>query len=381
MLKILHLLTLHYSSADGTTLLMSSISPSHASTVHSIILPPDLLAASSVLSLSSYSKVNLPGPVRAVCGSPYFGLSDSYTALVPDIPIRLCNALTLDSPYFESYPYIHPQTESFLAPYSLAFDNDATHFIAGVDSEVSIFDISRPGNPPSQRFKLRKDLYGKSKAWPISRGIVSALDMSIDRVLAVGTFGREIGLFSSGGGGTSITTFSLDEKITGAGVTQVQWTPCGRYLVIGERKSNSILVFDIRGSYRLLQTFINRKADSMMRMGWSMTLNGEIWAGGTDGIVRNWGHIGRQEGSVQPLACWDAHTSRSTPIIPVISRHHSLRDIDPIISTLVHSSGTVAITGSAEDRHNSASDTPYFANKGEPSGKSLTNSTINGWAL
>jgi hypothetical protein len=141
--------------------------------------------------------------------------------------------------------------------------------------------------------------------------------MSVDQVMALGTFGREIGLFSSGG--VPITAFSLGKDISGAGVTQLQWTSCGRYLVVGERKSDSILVFDIRQSHRLLETFCSRKADTMMRMGWSLTENGEIWAGGTDGIARVWRHIGAEEGSVQPVELWHAHNSKSSPIYVQIS--------------------------------------------------------------
>jgi telomerase Cajal body protein 1 len=225
---------------------------------------------------------------------------------IPELPIRLCNALALDSPQFHSYTYIHPPTEAFVSPHSLAFDNDATHFLAGADSEIAVFDISRPGNPPVQRFKLRKD-YPTSMTWSLSRGIVSALDMSVDQVIAVGTFGRGIGLFSSGG--APITTFSLGKDTAGAGLTQLKWTPCGRYLAVGERKSDSVLVFDIRQTQRLLQTFCGRKADTMMRMSWTLTDDGEVWAGGTDGVSRVWRSVGEDEGSVQPVESWSAHYS------------------------------------------------------------------------
>jgi WD40 repeat protein len=312
MSMVVPVLLIINSSADGTTLFTSSVSPSYAGAASAIVLPPDLLDAESVTSLSPYSSVTLPDPVRAVCGYPYFELSDVNTTLVllsiPELPIRLCNALALDSPQFHSYSYIHPPTEAFVSPHSLSFDNDGTHFLAGSDSEVAVFDISRPGNPPMERFKLRKD-YPTSMTWSLSRGIVSALDTSVDQVMAVGTFGREIGLFSSGG--KAITTFSLGKDISGAGVTHLQWTSCGRYLVVGERKSDCILVFDIRQTQSLLQTFRGRRADTMMRMGWSLTENGEVWAGGTDGIARVWRHVGSERSSVEPVESWSAHYGRS----------------------------------------------------------------------
>jgi WD40 repeat protein len=282
---------------------------------------------------------------------------------VPDLPIRLCNALALDSPQFHSYAYIYPPTEAFVSPHSLVFDNDGTHFLAGADSEVAIFDISRPGNPPLQRIKLRKD-HPSSLAWSLSRGIVSTLDMSADQTTAVGTFGREIGLFSSGG--EPITTISLNKEIPGAGVTQLQWTPCGRYLVVGERKSDSILVFDIRQSHRLLQTFCGRKAVTMMRMGWNLTENGEVWAGGTDGAVRAWRNIGEQEGSVQPAESWHAHSSRFW--LAYSGGAHFV--IDSVVRTLLHASRTVAVTGCAEDRLKPIASDPK-----------LPIDTIKGWSL
>jgi WD40 repeat protein len=324
-------------SPDGTTIISSSITAStHSSIVQSIILPPDLLHG-SVQNIKSYSDLELPEPIRAMTPYPGFDLSDPSTTLLllslPDHPTRLVNALALGSGIVASYPYIRPETEETIAAHSLLFTRDGNQFLAGTDSELSIFDLNRPGQDLVQRFRLRRNgRLGQTGQWRMKRGIISALAISSDEILAVGTFGREIGLFDRNGQGGLVATFDLGDEQKGSGVSQIGWSDCGRYLLVGERKSYAIRVFDIRGQQKLLQTLVGRDANTMMKLGWNLTANGEVWAGGMDGAVRVWEGIGMSEGSTNISGSWLAHE-------------------DPVIATMVHGSGSVVITASSEDRN------------------------------
>jgi WD40 repeat protein len=280
-------------------------------TLDSIILPPTLLSAPPPHALAPYSTVQLPEAARAIAPYPFFDLSNPSTTLVlvslPDHPIRLTNALSLATGPVASYRYIYPETETFLAPHSLMFTADGTRFLAGCDSELSLFDVSRAGDGPLERYKMKRNgQIGRSGQWRMKRGVVSTMDI-VDDVLAVGTLSREIGIFGSNGQGGCIASFELGNEFPGTGVTQVKWSSCGTYLLVGERKSDVIQVFDVRGQHRRVQTLRGRHSNTLIKLGWELTPNGEVWAGGHDGQVRVWDGVGKTEGSVQPSSSWQAH--------------------------------------------------------------------------
>lgn len=132
------------------------------------------------------------------------------------------------------------------------------------------------------------------------KGIVSAMAINPtgDGILAAGTFTRHIGLYGSNGSGELLGTFSIakteaNRAIGGKGVTQLLWSPCGRYLYIAERKSDGVLVYDIRVTGQMLGWLQGRKALTNQRMKIDVVPSGkdgahEIWAGGTDGFLRGW---------------------------------------------------------------------------------------------
>ncbi|KAI9705435.1 MAG: hypothetical protein M1836_006190 [Candelina mexicana] len=262
-----------------------------------------------------------------------------YLSTPRDHPIRLTSALHPAS--LAIYPLICPTTEKYLTPHSLIFTHSGTHFLTGSDSLISVFDISRPGSGPTERHATipskRKKIVGGGVGM---KGIVSCLNLSNRGVLAAGTFTRSVGLYDSQGSGDCIAVFSVadnkdeEEGIGGAGVTQVLWSSCGTYLYVAERKSDGVLVYDIRVAGKRLGSLTGRRADTNQRLGVDVVDNGrgnEIWAGGTDGTVRVWEHVGEMEGAQDPVREWRAHG-------------------DPVTSSIVHPSGSVVATCSGQ-RH------------------------------
>ncbi|KAA8650953.1 uncharacterized protein ATNIH1004_003644 [Aspergillus tanneri] len=138
-----------------------------------------------------------------------------------------------------------------------------------------------------------------------------------DGVLAAGTFSRHVGLYDSNGTGQSLGTFSIarteaDRYIGGRGVTQLVWSPCGRYLYIAERKSDGVLIYDIRVTGQLLGWLEGRNAITNQRMKIDIvpTRQGEsheIWAGGTDGYMRLWRDPVSSAGPRKPAWEWKVH--------------------------------------------------------------------------
>ena len=166
------------------------------------------------------------------------------------------------------------------------------------------------------------------------RGIVSCLSLqsqqssSNSSLLAAGTWTRWIGLYDAGGLGGTVANWSVASaadstaKISGAGVSQTLWSPCGRYLFVVERKSRGVLIYDIRVTGRLVGWLEGRGAETNQRLGVDVfgasgggsegANETEIWAGGVDGVVRVWkwrgvGDEGDVEVGLTSEKEWQAH--------------------------------------------------------------------------
>ncbi|PLN83910.1 WD repeat-containing protein [Aspergillus taichungensis] len=333
-------------SPDGTSLLTDS-ADHH---IRTYILPPDLLEdRASPHQLSPYSVVPSAEPTYATAIYPFFSLQEPSTTLflssVRDHPIRLTSALAPTT--VATYSLVNPTTEAFITPHSLEYPStlSGTQFITGSDSLICLFDVSRPGNDgpvswmPTIPSKRKKAVGGGVGM----KGIVSALAVNPTGggVLAAGTFSRHIGLYDSNGSGQSLGTFSIakteaDSHIGGRGVTQLLWSPCGRYLYIAERKSDGVMIYDIRVTGQMLGWLEGRQSLTNQRMKIDIvpTHQGEsheVWAGGTDGFMRVWRDPTQTAGAQKPQWAWQVHD-------------------DAVSSTVLHPMGTVAATGSGQ-RH------------------------------
>ncbi|KAL2870642.1 uncharacterized protein BJX67DRAFT_244626 [Aspergillus lucknowensis] len=333
-------------SPDNTTLLTDSADHN----LRTYILPPDLLdKKESPHQLSPFSVFSSGEPTYASTFYPFFSLREPSSALflssVRDHPIRLTSALEPTS--LATYSLVNPTTEAFITPHSLVYPPSlgGTHFLTGSDSLICLFDVSRPGNegPVSWMPTIpskRKQLVGGGIGM---KGIVSAMAVNPTEcgILAAGTFSRNVGLYDSNGSGQSLGTFNVakteaDRDIGGCGITQLIWSPCGRYLYIAERKSDGVMIYDIRVTGQLLGWLRGRSALTNQRMKIDMVATGqgsshEIWAGGTDGFVRLWQDPTYSAGEQEPRWQWRA-------------------DDNSISSVVMRPTGNIAATTSGQKR-------------------------------
>ncbi|KAI1261038.1 hypothetical protein F5Y18DRAFT_213819 [Xylariaceae sp. FL1019] len=324
-------------TADGTTLLTYS----SENLISGYIVPQNLLSPhDGPLSLSPQASFRLPEPSNVLCSAPYFSLVEPWTQQLlvsaRDHPIQLfylAPSTQASHPPIASYPFTKARSETFLTASSLLWSSPGSHFVAGSRSLLARFDIQRTGDEPLTRIRTIPSERHIAKGNGIGmRGTVSALgaqpaDLGNGASLvAAGTWTRWIGLYDFAQAGECAATWSIasavkdatatnGSDIGGDGITQTVWSPCGRYLVVAERKSLGALIYDVRVTGKLLGYINGRDALGNQRValdvypGTDEQSGFEIWSGTSSGAVRVWEGIGTQEGVYEPSWAWDAHNS------------------------------------------------------------------------
>ncbi len=306
-------------SRDGTTI----VTQNEDQRLRTFVLPPELLDDKTApLVLREYATFNAPSNIQSYAIHPFFDLQDPNTTLVlhssTEHPLALRNALDYTTVHAK-YNLISPTTERYLTTNSVLFTRDGSHFVAGGHNRLATFDCSRNYSGPIVNHQLvpgkkAKKLYGAESLG--CRGIVTALAINNDGLLAAGTTEREIGLYADEGQGESVVGFSVvappSEKkvVTGTGVMHVRWTPDGKYLLAAERQSDGIQVYDVRNMIHRVAWLSGRQANTTQKLSIDVvpTADGcEVWAGGIDGCVRMWNDPGLREGHVTPDASIKVH--------------------------------------------------------------------------
>ncbi|KAI0428417.1 hypothetical protein F5Y09DRAFT_313107 [Xylaria sp. FL1042] len=357
-------------TADGTALLTYS----SINLVSGYIVPENLLSAGTELTLEPQAHIQLPEPSNVLSGAPYFSLAEPWTQQLlvsaRDHPIQLFylapsspspTSTSSRSP-ISSYPFTKARSETFLTATSLLWPSPGTHFIAGSRSLLGRFDIQRTGEEPVSRIRTIPSERHLSKGGGVGmRGTVSALGgQPMDTgngasLVAAGTWTRWVGLYDFAQAGECVATWGIAAAVQGTatcgntdgdksgsqsedfdgiggdGITQTIWSPCGRYLIICERKSRGALIYDVRVTGKLLGHLTGRDALGNQRVacdvypGMDESSGFELWSGSSTGMVKVWEGVGSLEGPHAPAWEWAAHQST-------------------VGSACLHPSGTVVVT-------------------------------------
>lgn len=260
----------------------------------------------------------------------------------------------------------------------------------GTRDLIAQFDVTRNGDGPSSQTPTIPSRRHIRKGNGVGmRGTVSALtaqttaDGAPTGLLAAGTWTRWVGLYDMARSGECTATWSIAEAaasvvhntdpapppplpplpppppagadqqrrrcpakgtsptgtthavkgIGGAGIMQTAWSPCGRYLLLNERQSTGLLVYDVRGTNKVLGVLAGRDARTQQRLRCDVFpgLAGggggfEVWAGARDGTVQVWEGVGRREGCQWPswaFSVADGAGGSAAPGVGSVALHHS----------------------------------------------------------
>lgn len=335
---------------DGTTVLVTSSDRY----VSSFALPDDLLAydvaTDGVRQLTPTSTTKLPEPTQVLAPQPFasYGGTDLYLVGCRDHPIQLYPVhATPHSAPSANFKLIKSETEEYITPSSIIWPSPGTHFVCGSANRLDFFDLTRNGSdgPVSTMATIPSKRHISKGSGVGMRGTVAALSSTQPGVhgagvIAAGTWTRWIGLYDMHRTDRAIANWCIAApdkahfgvNFGGQGIVQTLWSPCGRYLVVNERHSNGLLVYDIRGTSTLLGVLGGRATNSQQKMTCDVFGGGdgentkfEVWAGSQDGSVLVWDNVGAAAGITDASQRWNAHDA-------------------PIGSTAMHPSGAVAAT-------------------------------------
>lgn len=343
-------------TADGTTVLTNSSN----NEINGYILPSDLLdPESSPHALNPQVTIPLSERTNVLCPAPYYQLSEAYTNQIlissRDLPIQLYylypppsvssqdgSATKPKHQPASSYPFMKAHSETFLSATAMLWPAPGTHFVAATKNMLAKFDVSRTGEEPLLRIKTIPSERHLSKGGGVGmRGTISTLashpSSSSDGssstglgLVAAGTWTRWVGMYDFAQAGDCVAAWGIESAaqktagrspggvgIGGNGVTQTVWSPCGRYLLVSERKSRGVLVYDVRVTGELLGWLEDRDAlDSNQRISCDVFPTGddggggfEVWSGTADGTVKVWENVGMREGPHVPAWDWRGHES------------------------------------------------------------------------
>ncbi|KAF3146855.1 hypothetical protein TWF569_006318 [Orbilia oligospora] len=364
-------------TADGTSL----VAITEDNFIRTFIAPPDLLTSSAPHHLLPYSITPTPTTPFTTSLYPFFTLSDpSTTQLLTSThsqPIHLRNLLY---PHITaSYPLIHLTTEKYLTPHSLLWTTTGTHFLAGTDSQIHLFDVTRYNSGPLETFttgkkrksnksnpKTRVPTFFSSSTIQSSsdldnantRSIISALSLHQQtNTLAAGTFSRRVLLYSSpyqDGVLTNVINLNSTKthsrfknfpgSIRGNGITNISFTENGNHLVVAERRSNVVFIYDLRYPAEVWSVLVGRNAGTNQKLGVSYCssygtgdkrVSGVVVAGGIDGIVRIW----------NPFEGCKGEEEEEEYLKP---KEKFVAARDPVTAVAVHPCGEVLATSSGQ---------------------------------
>jgi telomerase Cajal body protein 1 len=179
---------------------------------------------------------------------------------------------------------VYDQFDEPTSAISVYFDKNGKKLYAGLNKRICIFDVSRPGREcESRELVQRVNINGRSQKLG-QFGYVSCIDISeMTGTYAAGSYSGHIYLYDKADGQA---IGYLPEKCS-TGVSQLKFSPDGRYLFASNRKRDDIVCYDVRNTCDVVARF-KRPARSNQRISFDLSpIHGRyLMTGGQDGQLR-----------------------------------------------------------------------------------------------
>ncbi|KAF2460992.1 hypothetical protein BDY21DRAFT_376786, partial [Lineolata rhizophorae] len=250
--------TNHFISLQWTSSGAFLLSANADNILRTFAFPTDNLMSKSCGFLRPMAAHPFPQNMYAIAACSW--TEDHATAVVSvaDIPLQLIDFYPDGSTKIVgSFVMWRLPGEDLLKAYSLAWDSDRNYLIAGLKSCVAIAD---PADPQAKPTYIRTCPMRKARGYSPSvvHGLVHALSScpTERNVFAIGTTGRGLALADRRQRDLATAVKVVDDPlnwgITGNGITSINWDSHGQYLLVSERHSDGIQLWDLRYQGRCL---------------------------------------------------------------------------------------------------------------------------------
>jgi WD40 repeat protein len=163
-----------------------------------------------------------------------------FITAIKDAPVQLWDVITGRL----RASYVAPDhVEVIRAANAITFNLDGSKIFCGYTNRFNVFDTGVPGS--------RSDKIATTSSRRASdgiKGIVSSISFNPDYsgIFAVGTFAGQVGIYDE-------RDYSLlDLKYVESGISQIEFSKNGKMMITASRKSNQILVWDLRNTGQVL---------------------------------------------------------------------------------------------------------------------------------
>lgn len=187
-------------------------------------------------------------------------------------PIHLWDACK--SGYLRGSYFAYDHLEQLMDIYSLSFNHDGSLLFCGLENCIKAFSTGRPGRECTTLTTYKR------KGESTLKGIISTLSTNPDgTLLAAGGYTSKIAVYSTSDS-SCVCSFVSGHK---NGVTQVKFSPDGKYLVSGARKDSEIRVWDIRKTDTPLYCF-ERQGTTNQRIVFDFSSTGKYVISGSSNV-------------------------------------------------------------------------------------------------